>query len=803
MIGREEQLQQVLKHIESVLKSTTQEHVLFITGEAGIGKSTFLKAVAEKTASLLSAPIVAVTECSTPLAGQNIGEAEALKPWVDAMDSIVRKSAESFKNQKKSKFDVGKFLLDTAPAWIELIPVLGTTVSAGMEIIGAGFDQLYMNKKLEKNTAAMSQQQIFQQYINLLLKISETSPLIIILDDFHWADDSSCNLLFTAARQLLKSKVVFIIAYRPDDVLTGRDGQSHAILHIKNELERYELSREITVPRLTANHLDPIMRQRFKNYVNNDEFEEWLAHLAGGNALFITQFLKTLEEDGFFKAETGEFIGDYSNVKVPKSAYAVVSERIRRLSQDSRELLQYASVEGEIFTSAVLSKITEMPQLKTLQKLRMVEEIHQIISSLGKQPVYFSETTAYRFSHALLHRALYDSLGEEERELLHEAILAILKEEWLEIEASNQKVRTVASRIAVHAEMAKDYQFAVEVLLKDASECWHESAETEAMYKIEKALNLLEKIKKKTEKTDLLKAKTIMLRAEICHYQARFPKSLEDYAIIIEIFEKYNEKPLEFESRYSRIYSLRHQGRYTEALGEAELLFKKATEAQHVLYHAKALYQIGRCLTELEQPEEAIEKLTEALALAGEVGDEQMKVNTFDGIGTAFFAVQDYSSAIEFYNKGLQLASEHYPSMTAVFQGNIGNIYNFLKDYPTALRYYSQSLSENRKNLMRSNEVLSLENMAIVYREMKDYTQSQELLDEALKICRESEEKYGEAYALFLLAKTHFEAGNIELAKNTAVSSKKLSEEIGDTFTPLYNTSLLKRIDAALSSNVE
>jgi len=78
MIGREEVLQEVVHHIESVLKSTSQENVLFITGEAGIGKSTFLKVVAEKAALLPLAPIVATAECSTPLAGQNIREAEAV-----------------------------------------------------------------------------------------------------------------------------------------------------------------------------------------------------------------------------------------------------------------------------------------------------------------------------------------------------------------------------------------------------------------------------------------------------------------------------------------------------------------------------------------------------------------------------------------------------------------------------------------------------------------------------------------------------------------------------------------------------
>jgi len=135
-------------------------------------------------------------------------------------------------------------------------------------------------------------------------------------------------------------------------------------------LQRYDLCREIEIPKFTAENLDVLLRTRYPNYRNNDRFEGWLAHVGGGNALFITEFLKTLEEDGYISPETGIFSDQYENVKVPASAYAVVSERIRRLNEENRELLRYSSVEGETFTAKILYKTTEIRQRKILQKLR-------------------------------------------------------------------------------------------------------------------------------------------------------------------------------------------------------------------------------------------------------------------------------------------------------------------------------------------------------------------------------------------------------------------------------------------------
>ena len=271
--------------------------------------------------------------------------------------------------------------------------------------------------------------------------------------------------------------MLFIVAYRADDAASSRDGKGHPLLHVRNELGRYSLYTDVVVPRMTAKDLDGLLRARYSRYQGSSEFERWLAERSGGNALFITQYLSTLEEDGIVSPQTGEFKGRFDSVRVPTSAFSVVEERIRRLDDDSRELLRYASVEGATFTVSVLSAIADVPRLKLLQKLRLISEKHGVIKSLGKQRIYASESTAYQFTNVLMQRAMYEGLEDEERDELHEGIFRSIKADFAEASDTDSSIVGLAVRLAAHAATPADRLFSTKLLLDAARVSWRRFAE--------------------------------------------------------------------------------------------------------------------------------------------------------------------------------------------------------------------------------------------------------------------------------------------------------------------------------------
>ncbi|MES2764769.1 MAG: tetratricopeptide repeat protein [Bacteroidota bacterium] len=790
MIGRREELDILVDMVRSA--GAAAQSVVFVTGEAGIGKTTLLKAVQKECENLQV--VFASAECSTPVAGHDIGEVEALKPWADIIDSLARDNSAE---KKKRKFDIGKFMVDTAPAWVTMIPVLGPSVGAALDILGAGYNQVYMNKMMarEQSSGAANQQQIFQQYINLLLKLSDSTPLVIILDDFHWADTSSCNLLFAAARQLQGKPITFLIAYRPDDAGSSRGGEGHPLLHIKTEFERYDLCRDVQIPKFTASNLDALLHRRYPNYQNNDKFEEWLAHVGGGNALFITEFLNTLEEDGYINRETGIFSDEYKNVKVPASAYAVVSERIRRLNEDNRELLRYASVEGETFTANILSKTTEIPQLKILQKLRLLEETHRVLKSLGKQILYSKESTAYQFSHTLLHRAMYETLGEEERELLHEAILDVLKNEWSDALESGTNLAGISARIAVHANIAKDHIFAAEVLLKGAESSWREYAESEALQKISLALQSLENVKKIDFKTNALRGELYFLKAEIHRHRARYAEALEEFLKAGNIFKEISLEELFLKTQLgmSGVYWLQSEFLKAEEIAREVLL--KASEKGFLKEKSMALNLLGNVALRSGEYDVAFKNYDEVLKIQQELSDHYGEAMALSNLGVTYIQQDRFEMGLEYYEKALKiLQQENYRQAQATLLNNIANVYSKQNEFLKARPYYEQSLDICRISGDRFGEAAFLNNIGSTFLYMNEPLQALEHYEASLRIKQEIGDKRGETETLMNIGQAYYELQKFTEAGTYLHQSISISNEIGYAAGKSRAEALLKEI---------
>ncbi|MFN8359757.1 MAG: tetratricopeptide repeat protein [Candidatus Kapaibacterium sp.] len=807
MIGRSEQLTEILENIEVACTRGAMQNVLFLTGEAGIGKSTLIKAIRDTCPEYFAnkpqvrTPAIVVSECSTPLANQDIGEVEALKPWIDLMEQLVlmtTREPEQEKKEKKIKFDFGKFIIDTAPNWISLVPVLGPVVGAAAEIVTKSYDQLYLHKQFEKERPSSalatvgSQDQLFQQYINFLAKFSDVTPLVLIMDDFHWADTSSSNLLFAAARQLLGKPITFIVAYRPDDANSSRDGAGHPILHIRNELGRYSMFSEITVPRMTALDLDALLRTRYENYVNNDEFEEWLAKVSGGNALFITQFLHTLEEDGIVSAKNGKFQNQYENVRVPKSAYAVVQERIRRLSEEAKELLRYASVEGDTFTAFVLSKITEVPTLKILQKLRIIEDTHRVVRSLGKQKYYAHESTAYQFVHVLLQRAMYESLEEEERELLHEAIFYVLKEEWDSASEAGVNVQSIAPRLATHANILGEYEFAAMVLLAGAQSAWQGFAEDESMRMLQGVDYYLGMMKhqspaqsNRTKQTgggqpDVLLAEAMMLRGNIHKTRGRYDLAQKEFYNARVLFGKLHKTERMLDAMVREAFVIENKGNYKQAETRSKETLVLAEQFNYPKAQGAMLNNIGLAKLALGKADEALDYQMRSLKIREETNDLKGQAATLGSIGIIFQKIGKADEALTYHRRALEIRQMlGNRAQEAYSYRNIGEILAETNKWDEGLGYLNQSLEIYKNIGVRSGEANALFSIGLAHYFSKNYAAALEYFAHSLDIFEQIGNQAGECASLDNLGATQRLLGRLPEARASLEKGLAIAQEIG------------------------
>jgi tetratricopeptide (TPR) repeat protein len=774
MIGRTEQLEQIMKAVAAIGTSPSGRNVLFVTGEAGIGKSTLLAAVRRECERLTLAPTVAITECSTPLAGQDIGEVESLQPWGEIMAALIT-------SRPDRRHETTKLVGELALAWVKVIPIVGDVIDSIADSTKILKD--HFKRDQEGSTTAASQQQIFQQYINFLARLAERGPLVLMIDDVHWADTASTNLLFAAARQLLGKPILFILAYRPDDAASSRGGEGHPLLHIRNELERYDLAVDIGVPRMTGDEVASLLADRYAGYARNERFESWLVRTSGGNALFISQFIHTLEEDGFIDPATGATSDGFESIRVPSSAQAVVKERIRRLSEDARELLRYASVEGDTFTSAVLARITELPQLKLLQRLRLLEETHRIIRSLGKQKIYARETSAFQFAHVLLHKAMYEDLGEEERELLHEAVLDVLKEEWETAREEGSNVEGIAARLAVHARVLGQHRFAAEVLLAGAVSAWTEYAADETLRLLCDALESLDRI---TAAGDLAKARRaraecLKLRSDVRRTCARYDAALEDARAAREAFDADGDR----EAALSMMIAESTIHRYRGDLGASEMHARQALDearaAGIVEAHADALSAIGHIHADRGEFTEALSWYHQSLDIARGAGATDKVAKILDNLGIVYDSLGEYDRAAQCYRESLDslLAVGDVPGEGLV-RINLGVLDFNRGELAEARRGLERGLEIFRRIGDLRNEMTALVNLGIVEFHEGDHAQALESYGRALELSRQMGDRRGEASTLMNIGEVSLAVNDLDAAREQFERAGALHSENGD-----------------------
>ncbi|HZV12087.1 MAG TPA: tetratricopeptide repeat protein, partial [Candidatus Kapabacteria bacterium] len=765
-----------------------------------------------------SSSLYAEAACSIPIGNADVGTLEALQPWADVIAQLgMQESGE------KKKIDFKKLMHEAAPAWAWAIPFVGEIAHAALETSRLIKDQR-MHGTASPNAA--NQQQIFQQYVNLLTKIAEDTPLVILLDDMHWADASSTNLLFYLSRQITTKKILVISTYRPDDAIAANGGEGHPIIKVKNEILRYSAGRELFLKPLENAAIRELLQATFPAYKINTELEHWLQKISDGNSLFITQFLKTLIEDGRID-ENGIFSGSYDDVPIPQSALAVVEERTRRLDEGTRELLQYATAEGEEFTSYVLGQLTNKKPLELLKDLRKAEGAG-LVRSKGTTRTYANQTTSiFGFSHALFHKALYDSLLEEERAILHRECYTILKTEWDKIQQQQDKTLALASKLLTHAEKCGELETAADVALAAAGTAWGSFAETEALAmlgNVERFMNTEPPPVMGDKRYELLGNASLM-ESRIDVTRGRYNDSLQAAIKALEHFRKSRDAARTIDAWLQKAWALFLKGEYKEAESETQsaLAQKEIDDKQR----AFALNVIGLVRGYTGSSEEALSFHMQSLALREKIGDNSNIASSLGNIGNVKMDMGAYDEAIDYYKKSIAL-SESFDDRyhVALTLNNIGDAYNALGKYDDALAHLKRSIGiaesigdmagvarslsnigNIRFNLGEYEESLvshtksksicdsigdrvgvarSLNNTGRVYSVLDQEEKALACYTECLAIREAMGDRQGKAVALTNIGSTYNDLGMPEKALEAQKESLRLAEEVGDRMVQTY-----------------
>jgi predicted ATPase len=437
-IGRSQEMRRLLAIWQKV-KPDQPPQFLFVQGESGIGKTTLINTFISKVQAAEHGVVVSKAQCS-------MNVAEGYGPFRDIFFSLYDQGL----GLGLSNREVLELILGQAGAWIKILTT--DPRFAAVEKIAEsihGFFSFVNQKNL-----VFTQKSVAEQFCGFLNRIIGKKKLIIFIDDLHWGDESTLSLLPIMMEKFDRGSLLLICAHRPNSRLDTREQEFFgATLSrcIQKGAQTVDITEGISVKSFTEKH--------FPSLSLSPDFTREIQTRTDGHPVFIESLFASWIEKGILVAQTApdgkahwKLTRPEESIQLPVQLTELINGQLKDMSEELRELLEIASVEGEDFTIQVLSRLTSSETLQTRSKLRSLEQQHRMIKHLTKNE-YIGAVIFdfYGFWHAFIQEYIHDShLNSTDRRLLHEGV-----GKTLEYLYQDHDVSPVAAQLARHFHEAK------------------------------------------------------------------------------------------------------------------------------------------------------------------------------------------------------------------------------------------------------------------------------------------------------------------------------------------------------------
>ncbi len=450
LVGREVELARLEQAYARAVQG--QRQLVFVTGEPGIGKTTVVDAFVRGVAHV----VVSRGQCV-----EQYGAGEAYLPVLEVMSRLCRGPAGA---------QVIGLLRQYAPTWLVQLPAL---------VSEADFEGL------QRKVAGATKERMLREAADVVEILTAEVPLIVVLEDLHWSDTATIELLTMLARRREVARVLVIGTYRPTDVVMS----SHPLKAAKQELQTHGQCEEIAVSFLTEGTIGQYLATRFPGHTFPSTFAQALRGQTEGNPLFLVNTVNHLEHQGVLREEGGRWrvTGEVAatTTATPENLRQLIERQLERLGEDERRVVEVASVAGAEFSAAVFA-VEGLDRQRSEERCEQLARRGQLLQARG-EVVWPDGTVAgrYGFLHALYQNVLYEQLSPGRRVRLHQQIGTLLET------AYGTQTQEIAAALAVHFEAGRDTKRTVQYRGQAAQVALQRSALTETLAHLEKGLTLL------------------------------------------------------------------------------------------------------------------------------------------------------------------------------------------------------------------------------------------------------------------------------------------------------------------------
>lgn len=717
MIGRESEMHTLLQALQAAQQG--QGHCILIAGEAGIGKSRMIaelrsRAIAQKF-------LVWEGHCFE----QDISFPYA--PWIDMLRDFLA---------PKSPAEMGELLGPLASEFIKLLPELSLLLP-----------DLRPTPPLD---AESEKRRLFETFTRFGAQNAKSQPLLVMLEDLHWSDESSLELLHFCVRRFGALPILIVCTYCSDEI-------SPWLSHYLTELNRDRLVQEIRLEPLARYAVEQIARAILKpELAANADLFELIFSLSEGNPFFVEEILKNIIQ-----------AGELDQMHVPHSIQDSVLRRVEQLPESTRQILSLASVIGERFDFGLLQEIAAQDEQSLL---RMLKE------SIAAQLIIEKSADQFAFRHVLTRQAVYATLMLRERRALHQRI-----GETLEQIVGTQRESSTA-QLAYHFYQAGVWQKAMQYSQLAGEQAQAFYAPREAVVHFTHAIEAARQL-------GIPPLFSLFRdRAQCRDVLGDFDGACLDYEAALDCARNVENRAGEWRTLID--LGFLWQSRYLDRAGEYyHHALELARDLGDASILAQSLNRVGNWHLNCRRPLEALPFHHEALSLFQGLEDRHGMARTWDLLAIVNFRLGDILQGTAFLEKAIPILREVDDRQALVnMLTNLANVAHFETEvlgdlnYLHLARWSEEALQIAHGFNWSHGEVRALIPGAIILGQAGDYTRALEWLSRAHSIMEANPHR--ESYARLQISSGQLLIGLFALteARQRLESGFALAQELGAEF---------------------
>lgn len=756
LVGRRAELAQIREALDAVAEG--ESRVLSIEGEAGIGKS---RLVSELTATLRERGLAWLLG-----AGLSIEQQTPYRAWRDVFGFYFGLNEGDSPDQRRAA--VQNLVREVAPEQLPRLPLLN-------DLLNLGLAETELTAALDP---ALRRQSLFLLLTTLLRAWARDHPLILILEDAHWLDSLSWELVLYVARSLTASRDALLLAlvFRPPDRYTVAEQ------HLRS-LQELESSVALTLSNLRPEETVALVSNRLglAPAALPAALADLVRQRSEGNPFFAEELVFTLRDQDMLEVRAGRCIiqGNLAQASqsLPRTIQGLILARIDRLPPERQLVLKVASVIGRTFTYSTLRYTLN-------QHTRLADaalDAHlEALSSLGLTPLYTSEPElSYTFKHIITQEVAYETLLFAQRRELHRTVAQWYEEQDV---LSGGKDEADLLSLSPHLPLLVHHYHQAGDRAKERSYARLAGQQAAARFANKEAVSYFSRAIELTPPADLVARYELLLaREKVYDLLGERSAQSEDLAGLAKIAERLDDDRRRAEVLLGQARYAESTGDFVAAITAAQEAIRLAQQAGGLAQEASGYMHWGRSLWRQGDYEPARLQLERALdlSLLGEL--RQLEQDCLRNLGIVAAQRGDLPHARGRFERALSISREIGDRRgESAALNNLGILCHRTGDVAGFEDYSAQALHTYQEIGDRRGQGLALNNLGVASEQQAHYSWARHYYEEARQIFGEIGDQMGEGAVLANLGVVSHRLGDYSQAESYYEQSRKVCRKIGD-----------------------